>query len=196
VERGVDLLLVHHGLFWDGLGPLTGPRYRKVAALIRGGVALYSAHLPLDAHAELGNSAVLARRLGLVPEGGFGAFADVKVGCWASARIDRDDLLARLCEAVDGEARLIPGGPGRVARIGVLTGSGASALSEAAEMGLDTLVTGEAPHHAYHQAMELGLNLLLGGHYATETFGVRAVAEVLTTEFPMTWEFLHFPTGL
>jgi putative NIF3 family GTP cyclohydrolase 1 type 2 len=150
----------------------------------------------MDAHAELGTSAVLARRLGLVPEGGFGSFADVKVGCWASARIDRDDLLARLCEAVDGEARLIPGGPGRVARIGVLTGSGASALPEAAEMGLDTLVTGEAPHHAYHQAMELGLNLLLGGHYATETFGVRAVAELLTTEFPVTWEFLDFPTGL
>lgn len=196
VERGVDFLLVHHGLFWDGLGPITGPRYRKVSTLIRGGVAMYSAHLPLDAHSDVGNSAILARSLGMVPEGGFGSFKDIRVGCWGSLELDRDQLRERLCAAVDGEARLIPGGPTEVARVGVLTGSGGSALQEAAEMGLDTVVTGEVPHHAYHQAMELGLNLLLGGHYATETFGVKAIAELLTQEFPVTWEFLHFPTGL
>ncbi len=196
IRRQVDLLVVHHGLFWEGLGPLTGPRYRKVAALVRGGVALYSAHLPLDAHPELGNAALLARRLELVPEGPFGAFQEVHIGCWAWARFSRSELRNRLSAAVEGEARLIPGGPEEVSRIGVLTGGGASALPEAAESGIDTLVTGEAPHHAYHQAMELGINLLLGGHYATETFGVRAVVELLAREFSLPFEFLHFPTGL
>jgi dinuclear metal center YbgI/SA1388 family protein len=195
VRRGVDLLIVHHGLFWDGLGPLTGPRYRKVAALIRGGVALYSSHLPLDAHPDLGNAALLTRSLGLVPEGPFGSFKEIQVGCRATARVGRDELLDRLSGVVGMEARLIAGGPGTSARVGVLTGSGASALVEAAEAGLDTLVTGEAPHHAYHQAMELGINLLLGGHYATETFGVKAVSERLAREFSLAWEFLHFPTG-
>ena len=196
VRKGAGLLVVHHGLFWDGLGPLTGPRFRKVAALIQGGVALYSAHLPLDAHPELGNCALLTRRLGLIPDGPFGSFKEVQVGCVATASLGRGELLERLREAVEGEARLIPGGPEEVSRIGVLTGSGASALTEAAEMGLDTLVTGEVPHHVYHQAMELGLNVLLGGHYATETFGVKAVAELLGREFSLEWEFLHFPTGL
>jgi dinuclear metal center YbgI/SA1388 family protein len=196
VRRGVDLLVVHHGLFWEGLGPLTGPRYRKVEALIRGGVALYSAHLPLDAHPDLGNGVLLAKSLGLAPEGPFGSFKGVHVGCQSSARLGRGELLERLEQALGGAARLIPGGPEEVRRIGILTGSGASALTEAWESGMDTLVTGEAPHHAYHQAMELGINLLLGGHYATETFGVKALAELLGRQFTLPWEFLHHPTGL
>jgi dinuclear metal center YbgI/SA1388 family protein len=195
-RRGVDLLVVHHGLFWDGLGPLTGPRYRKVAALIRGGVALYSAHLPLDAHPDLGNGVLLTRSLGLAPEAPFGSFKGVHVGCRSTARLGRGELLKRLEDAVGGSARLIPGGPEEARRIGILTGSGASALAEAAECGIDTLVTGEAPHHAYHEAMELGINLLLGGHYATETFGVKALAELLGRQFSLPWEFLHHPTGL
>lgn len=195
VRKGVDLLVVHHGLFWEGLGPLTGPRYRKVEALIRGGVALFSAHLPLDAHPDLGNGVLLARSIGLAPDGPFGAFKGVHVGCRSTANLDRGELTERVGTAVGGTPRLIPGGPEEVRRVGILTGSGASALLEAAECGLDTLVTGEAPHHAYHQAMELGINLLLGGHYATETFGVKALAELLGRRFSLPWEFLHHPTG-
>ncbi len=196
VRRGVHLLLVHHGLFWDGLGPITGPRFRKVAALIQGGIGLYSLHLPLDAHPKLGNNALLLRTLGLDPEGQFGSFEEVEVGWWASASMDRGVLLERLRESLEGEVRLIPGGSEEVNRVGVLTGAGASALSEASSMGLDTLITGEAPHHAYHEAMEMGMNLFLGGHYATETFGVKALAERLADKFDLSWEFLHFPTGL
>jgi len=196
VSRGVHLLVVHHGLFWGGLGPITGPRFRKVAALIKAGVGLYGLHLPLDAHPELGNNALLMRNLGLGPEGRFGSFKEVEVGWWASASMHRVELLDRLREAVEGEVRLIPGGPEEISRVGVLTGGGASALSEAGSLGLDTLITGEAPHHAYHEAMEMGLNLLLGGHYATETFGVKALAERLAGRFQLSWEFLHFPTGL
>jgi len=196
VSRGVHLLMVHHGLFWGGLGPITGPRFRKVAALIKADVSLYGLHLPLDAHPELGNNAILMRKLGLAREGQFGSFMEVKVGWWGSTSMHRGDLLNRLREAFEDEVRLIPGGPEEVSRVGVLTGGGASALSEAGALGLDTLITGEAPHHAFHEAMEMGVNLLLGGHYATETFGVKAVADRLAQKFDLSWEFLHFPTGL
>jgi len=196
VLRGVDLLLVHHGLFWDGLGPLTGPRFRKIAALVRGEIALFSLHLPLDAHQELGNNVLLLKELGLEPMEPFGSFMGASVGWWASAGAARDELVGRLERAVGGSVRLIPGGPEKVGRVGVLTGAGSSALHEAVEAGVDTVVTGEAPHHAYHDAMELEVNLVLGGHYATEVFGVRALAKRLAEEFDLEWEFLHFPTGL
>jgi dinuclear metal center YbgI/SA1388 family protein len=194
--RGLDLLLVHHGLFWDGLGPLTGPRFRKVAGLIRAGMGLYSLHLPLDAHPELGNNALLMNALGLEREGRFGCYKETEIGWWGTGGMAREELLGRLEVAVDGDARLVPGGPSMVKRVGVMTGGGSGALAEASAMGLDTLVTGEAPHHAYHDAMEMGVNLLLGGHYATETFGVKALAKDLSRRFDLTWEFLDFPTGL
>jgi dinuclear metal center YbgI/SA1388 family protein len=196
VRQGVQLLLVHHGLFWGGLGPITGPRYRKVSALIEGKVGLYGLHLPLDAHPELGNNALVLKALDMKPEGRFGSYKDVEVGWWARAELGLDELVQRLAGVVEGDARAIPGGPEVVRKLGVLTGAGASSLEEAASQGLDTLITGEAPHHSYHEAMELGLNLILAGHYATETFGVKALANKLAREFGVSWTFLHFPTGL
>jgi dinuclear metal center YbgI/SA1388 family protein len=196
LEEGAQLLLVHHGLFWDGFGPITGPRFRKVAALIQGKLALYSLHLPLDAHPELGNCALLTRGMGLEPAGTFAPYKGAEIGIWAHAGFGRDELGQRLEEAVGGKARLIPGGPEVVGRVGILTGGGASALSEAAALDLDALITGEAAHHNYHEAMELGVNLYLAGHYATETFGVKALAERLAQEFSLEWSFLDFPTGL
>ncbi|NNM04374.1 MAG: Nif3-like dinuclear metal center hexameric protein [Gemmatimonadetes bacterium] len=196
VEQGVDLLLVHHGLFWDGPGAITGPRFRKVAALVHGGTGLFALHLPLDAHPELGNNVLLMDRLGLAPQGRFGYFKEEEIGWWAETEFHRDDLLTRLREVVGGECRLIPGGGAQTRRVGVVTGGGASVLREAAARGLDTLVTGEAPHHAYHESLEFGVNLLLGGHYATETFGVKALGARLAKDFGLDWKFLDFPTGL
>jgi len=196
VARDPQLLLVHHGLFWDGFGPLTGSRFRKVEALVRGNIALYALHLPLDAHAEFGNSAGLCRAMGLNPTGTFGGFQGRQIGWWAPASMDREKLAERVSEAVGGPARLIPGGPEFVERVGVLTGGGASALGEAAERGFDALVTGEGAHHHFHEAMELGVNLYLGGHYATETFGVKALGKTLAEEFSLEWEFLDLPTGM
>ena len=196
VERGVDFLLVHHGLFWGGAGPLTGVRLKKVAPLVKHGTSLYSLHLPLDAHPDFGNNSILLRELGLEPEGRFGTFKDVPIGWWAGAVRGRDQLVRDLEEVLGEKVRVIPGGPERTERVGVLSGAGSSALSEAATIGLDSLITGEAPHHAFHDAMELGLNLFLAGHYATETFGVQAVAANLSDNFDVPWEFLHFPTGL
>jgi dinuclear metal center YbgI/SA1388 family protein len=195
VTGGFQLLVVHHGLFWDGVGPLTGPRFRKVAALVRGGVGLYSVHLPLDAHPEVGNCAILARSVGVSPAGRFGMYKEVPVGWWGVAEVPRGDLQEKVGLAVGGEARLVPGGPEVTGRVGVVTGGGSGFLADAASFGLDTLITGEAPHHAYHEAMEMGINLILGGHYATETFGVKAIGDRLVEEFGVFAEFLEYPTG-
>lgn len=191
-----QLLLVHHGLFWDGFGPLVGPRFRKVQALLNGGIALYALHLPLDAHHDLGNCALLCRAIGLEPASPFAEYEGRGIGWWARATLDREGLKDRLSEAVGGGVRLVEGGPETIRKVGILTGAGASALREAARTGLDALITGEAAHHHYHEAMELGVNLYLAGHYATETFGVRALGAALADRFEVAWEFLDFPTGL
>ncbi len=196
IARRAQLLIVHHGLFWDGLRPLTGRRYRKVAKLIGGGLGLFSVHLPLDGHSELGNGVLLARALGIEAVGRFGRYQTTDVGWWGTLEgIERSDLVLRAETALGGPVRLIGAGPGRVERVGVVTGAGASFIEEAARMGLDTLVTGEGPHHVAIDAEELGVNVLYGGHYATETFGVRALAAHLADRFGLHQEFIDLPTG-
>jgi dinuclear metal center YbgI/SA1388 family protein len=199
VERGADLLLVHHGLFWGGMAPLTGRHFKRVRALIEGGMALYSCHLPLDAHAEVGNCALLARAIGVEPSDRFGEYEGVGIG-WSGSFDEAgpvEGLVERLKIAVGGgPVHLIAGGPDHVSRVGVVTGGGASFLHEAARLGLDALVTGEGPHHTHVDAMELGVHVLFGGHYATETFGVRALAGHLADRFDIDWLFVDQPTGL
>jgi dinuclear metal center YbgI/SA1388 family protein len=199
VELGADLLIVHHGLFWDGLKPLTGRRLRRIRPLIENGVAVYSAHLPLDGHAEVGNSVLLARALGLRVEGPFAEYKGATIGWWGTLEpaLDAAGLAARLADALDGDpVRVVAGGPARVERVGVVTGGGASFIGSAAELELDALVTGEGSHHAFFDAMELGVHLLFGGHYATETFGVRALAAHLAERFDLAWDFVDQPTGM
>ena len=196
VEERMDLLIVHHGIYWDGMQPVTKRRYERIAPLIRAGSALYSAHLPLDAHPELGNAAQLARRLGLEVGERFGRFAEIEVGFVARTDEERGDFRGRVEEALGAPVRLIDGGPPRVRRVGVVTGGGGKFVSEAAGAGLDTLLTGEASHHVYTDANELGVNVLLAGHYATETFGVLALAKALEVRFGVPWKFLDFPSGL
>lgn len=197
VDAGVDLLLVHHGLFWDGLRPLTGRHYRKLSALVNGGLALYSSHLPLDAHPEVGNSILLARALELEEAEPFGQARGVTTGWMARAQPEeRRSFQARVAAAVDGPVRLISGGPGTVERVAVVTGAAGSLVEEAAARGADTLVTGEGGHQTYAAAMELGINLYYAGHYATETFGVRALAQRIEERFGLPWLFLDHPSGL
>lgn len=196
VKAGADLLLVHHGLFWDGNRPVTGRRYRRLSALLEAGVAVYASHLPLDAHPEVGNNAVLARELGVEVEGRFGSYQGVELGFWGSLSLRREALAARLDELLGGPVKLIAGGPERVERVGVLTGGGGSFVGQALDAGLDALVTGEGSHHTYFDAQEGGLNLYYGGHYATETWGVKALARHLADRFGLEWTFLDLPTGL
>jgi dinuclear metal center YbgI/SA1388 family protein len=198
VRLGADLLLVHHGLFWEGLRPLTGRLLRRVRPLVEKGVALYSAHLPLDGHPEVGNCALVARALGVAPTGRFAAYHGVAIG-WhgrLDPPLDVQGLVERAEQAVGGPVRLLRGGPDRIERVGVLTGRGGSAVGEAASLGLDALVTGEASHHTYFDASELGIHVVLAGHYATETFGVKALAAHVAERFGLVWNFVDQPTGL
>jgi dinuclear metal center YbgI/SA1388 family protein len=196
VEQRADCLLVHHGLFWGGLRPLVGPAYRRVAALIKGNVALYAAHLPLDRHPEVGNNSVLARLLGVKVRGEFGSYHGAPIGIWGEYSGKRDELSWSLTKALGSAPRLLPFGPERVQRVGIVTGAGGSLIPQAAAAGLDTYVTGEGQHWTFFDAEELGLNVFYAGHYATETVGVKALAEQLSKKFDIPWAFLDHPTGL
>ncbi|MCI0434794.1 MAG: Nif3-like dinuclear metal center hexameric protein [Gemmatimonadetes bacterium] len=195
VRWGADLMVVHHGLFWDGGLPLTGRRYRKTAMLVESGIGLYSAHIPLDVHPEVGNNPVLARALGMEVEGWFGDYNGIPLGCRGRLRLRRDDLRARLEQVLGGGVRVVAGGTDEIEHVGVITGAAASMIGDAALAGLDAFVTGEGAHHTYFDAMELGVNVYYGGHYATEVWGVRALAEHLRGAFGLEWTFMDVPTG-
>jgi len=195
-EAGIDLLLVHHGLFWPGLQPLTGPAFRKVSLAIHADMAVYSAHLPLDIHPTLGNNVLLAQALGLARTEPFFFEKGRFIGVKASAAMTLDELVTRLEHAVAGPVKVFRGGPAQAGTVGVVTGGAGGEVSRAASEGVDTFITGEGPHHAAIDAQELGVNLLLAGHYATETFGVKALAMCVAGQFSLPWQFIDYPTGL
>lgn len=196
VERGIDLLLVHHGLFWSGPQRIAGPTYRKLRLAIEGNLAIFSSHLPLDLHPKLGNNALLTKAIGLKSPEPFFPEKGSLLGLRAKASLSRETVRERLEQAVGGPVQVIPGGPERCRSIGVVTGGAGGEVFKAAAEGVDTFITGEAPHWAYTAAEELGINVLLAGHYATETFGVKALAEHVSRKYRLPWEFLDHPTGL
>jgi dinuclear metal center YbgI/SA1388 family protein len=195
-RRGVNLLLVHHGLFWKGGRPWTGAAYRKMKLALGNDLALYSAHLPLDVHPAVGNNALLCASLGFKKKTPFLFGKGRFIGWQARCALTREDLARRLEKSLGSEVKIIPGGPARVTRVGVVTGGAGGEIYAAAGEGIDTFITGEGPHWTYAAAEELGINVLYGGHYATETFGVKALAAHLSERFGVPWEFIDHPTGL
>jgi dinuclear metal center YbgI/SA1388 family protein len=196
VEAGADLLIVHHGLFWSPTHPWTAKRYQLLRLLIENNLAVYSSHLPLDAHPKLGNNAQLCAALGLKKLKPFFFSKGQFIGLQATASMTRQNLAERLGKVLGGEIRVLPGGGERCKRIGIVTGGAGGDLKKAAEAGVDTFITGEGPHWTYALAEELGLNVFYGGHYATETFGVKALAAELSKKFRVPWTFIDHPTGL
>jgi dinuclear metal center YbgI/SA1388 family protein len=196
IAAQADLLVVHHGLLWGPSQPWTGSRYRMLRTLVDHNLAVYSSHLPLDAHPRLGNNARLGAALGLRHLRPFFQEKGRPIGLKSATRVRREDLAQRLAKAVGREPILLPGGPRVCRSVGVVTGGAGSELRKAAAEGVDTLITGEGPHWTHTLAEELGLNVLYGGHYATETFGVKALAEHLSRRFRVPWVFLNYPTGL
>ncbi len=196
IAAKADLLLVHHGLFWGATHPWTGRRYELIQLLVENNLAVYSSHLPLDVHPRLGNNAQLCAALGLKKLQPF--FYDKKqfIGLKSDTRISRAELIDRLAQAVGGKPIVLPGGSELCRCVGVVTGGAGSQLKLAASEGVDTFITGEGPHWTYALAEDLGVNVLYGGHYATETFGVKALADHLAKKFHVTWTFLDHPTGL
>ncbi len=202
IDAGATLLLVHHGMFWGGVQPITGHRYDALRPLIEHDVAVYSAHLPLDVHPGLGNNVLLAKLLGLDPSSGFARYHSIDVGVSGTAGTPTRvlaDRAAALAATYRGAFTATPFADDRVTRRwGICTGAGASSssLAEASRLGLDTLVVGEGPHHTSVEARELGIVVIYAGHYATETLGVRALGEHLANHFGLTSTFIDAPSGL
>ena len=195
-KKDVDLLIVHHGLFWPGLQPITHGLHRQLKIAFESDIALYSAHLPLDLHPIAGNSAQLATALGLRSTIPFLEEKGQRIGLKAKSSQSRDEIVRKLKKAVGGTVKAFNFGPTKANTIGIVTGAAGSEIYRIAQEKIDTFITGEAPHWAAVAAEELGINLLLGGHYATETFGVKALAAHLSKRFKVPWEFIDCPTGL
>jgi dinuclear metal center YbgI/SA1388 family protein len=202
ISSGANLLIVHHGMFWGGLMPITGSHYRRVRMLIEADIAVYASHLPLDRHPTLGNNALLAKELGLQPSAPFARFEDTFIGLWGESDIET----AAIIKSARGFART-HGGDLRTSHVppdrrtrkwAICTGAGASSdtLRETTAMGVDTLIVGEGPHWTAIDAEENDLVIIYAGHYATETLGVCALAQHLSTRFDLPWSFVSAPTGL
>ena len=199
-DAGADALVTHHGLVWGGLDRVTGREYERIAPLVEHDIDLYVSHLPLDGHLELGNAAGVADLLDLEVQEPFGQVGTEAVGVLAEAEepLPVAELTATLESALDtgGQSvKRLDFGPEEAEFVAVLTGSGADWLAEAEAVGADTLVTGEGKQQVYHEAREAGLNVVLAGHYATETFGVRALQQ-LAEEWGLETTYVDHPTGL
>ncbi|MCF7676306.1 MAG: Nif3-like dinuclear metal center hexameric protein [Akkermansiaceae bacterium] len=194
---GPGLLLVHHGMFWQGAQPVRGAFYRKLKTAMDAGLAIYSAHLPLDVHPEWGNNICLARAIGMHTVEPFLDWKGAAMGLRGNWEGGREELRGRLASAVGGGPVLLcPGGPERIRTVGLVTGGAGTEVAQAAAAGVDVFISGEGPHWSFPLAEELGLNVMLAGHYATETFGVKALGAELARRFELPWAFVDRPTGL
>jgi dinuclear metal center YbgI/SA1388 family protein len=186
-----SLLVVHHGLFWSGVQPVTGIFREKLEIMRKADMALYAVHLPLDAHAAVGNNVLLAKALGLRGLKNFLGFG--QAGTFSGSRTD---LVRRLMKTTGRVPEVCAAGPTRPRRVGVITGGAGDMVEKAAAAGIDTFVTGEGPQWSWVRAEELGINVIYGGHYATETLGVQALAAHLAKKFRLPWRFIDHPVPL
>jgi len=196
VENGADLLIVHHGLFWQGVRKLTGPHYKKLKIAMDADLAIYSAHIPLDVHPTRGNNVLLADAIGLQSRGAFMDWKGIQLGISGQFSGTLGELRGAVCKAVNGSALLRGKEESEPGRVGVITGGAGSEVEKVVSDGIDTFITGEGPHWSHPLAEELGLNVIYAGHYATETFGVKSLGRVISGKFGTSDVFLDHPTGL
>jgi dinuclear metal center YbgI/SA1388 family protein len=195
---GAQLLVVHHGIFWDKPLVLTGPHFRRIKTLLSSNVGVYAAHLPLDMHPVFGNNAELARVLGLCRCQPFGKYHKNVIGLAGtlSKPLTLKDLSDRLSRATGWPVvSILDFGPKRVRKVACISGGAAGMIDQVEAAGCDTYVTGEASHGAFHEASERKLNVIFGGHYATEVLGLKALARHLEKKFKLSTVFLDLPTG-
>ncbi len=186
-----SLLIVHHGLFWSGVHSVSGIWREKLLVLHESDTALYSVHLPLDAHDVVGNNVLLATALGLR---GLKRFLGLgRAGMFSGSLVD---LVRRVRKATGRDSLVCAAGPSRPRKVGVVTGGAGDMVDKAAAAGIDTFITGEGPQWSWVRAEELGINVIYAGHYATETFGVKALAEHLAGKFRVPWKFIDHPVPL
>lgn len=196
-QEGVQALFVHHGLFWGPAFPLTGIMGERVGFLMKNDISLYACHLPLDKHAELGNNARIVSELGLEDIEPFGDYKGRKIGFKGqlSEVSDLESLIVRLFGAWESRINVLRFGSSEIRSVGVISGGGTREVSQAIAEGLDLYITGDASHNIYHECREAGINVLFAGHYLTEVFGVKAMAETVATELGIGTVFLDIPTG-
>ncbi len=195
LAAGADMLIVHHGIFWGPPRRISGAFGYKVRRFIQSDLNLYAAHLALDAHPELGNNAELCRVLGLTPMASYFNFKGLDVGLIAEPAADMSfsALVARFSKTLQQPLRVDAAGPENIRRVAVCSGDAARSMEEAYERGCDTLVTGEQDYTMAHAPAELGMNVIYGGHYVTETLGVQALARHLHQQFNLPWIFIDNP---
>lgn len=194
-EKNCDLLIVHHGLFWGEESHLCGHMYRRIRALIRADIALYASHLPLDAHPEVGNNVQIARRIPLSDVRPFGEYGGATIGFQGILEepIPRKEAVAMCSQRIGSPKTLLKFGPEQIRRLGIISGSASDPplFDQASRNRIDLLITGEPKHAAYSLAQEYGLNVFYGGHYHTETFGVKALGDHLAAHFGLPVTFLE-----
>ena len=197
-EAGAQALFVHHGLFWGKLLPLTDYLGERVRFLMNNDMALYAVHLPLDSHEEVGNNARIASVLGLCDVEPFGDYKGHKIGFKGVLRrsLGLQEVVEQLIGDWEPGIRALRFGPPKVSSIAVISGGGIWEVTQAAAEGMDLYITGDASHNIYHECREKGINIISAGHYNTETFGVKAVAERVEQELNLDTLFISIPTGL
>ena len=202
IERAVkgkaDMLIVHHGMIWGGLGYITGIHYKRLKALIENGLNLYAVHLPLDAHPEVGNNVELLRLLGIEPMGPFGEYNGLSIGFYGEFEKEQpiEKVAQVIAEKLDTTVKTYEFGKREIKTVGAISGAGAFALEEAHRKDIDLLITGEFTHADYLTAIDLPQSVLVAGHYKTETLGVKALMEVVKEKFGLDVFFIDEPTGL
>ncbi|MEA3335991.1 MAG: Nif3-like dinuclear metal center hexameric protein [Chloroflexota bacterium] len=199
VKVGAQMQIVHHGVFWGQAEPLRGGFGRRIHRLFETQLNLYAAHLPLDAHPEVGNNAELARILSLVVDSWFCNVKGTDLGVVCSTPeggIALESLVDTLTARLGVEPRVLAHGPTTTQRIAILSGAGASHAGEAANLGADTLITGETSHSQFYSAHDHQINLIFAGHYATETVGLKALGRHLNGKFGLETVFIDLPTGM
>jgi dinuclear metal center YbgI/SA1388 family protein len=190
-SAGAQMVLVHHGLLWDRDSRVVDGAFRqRLKALLDRDITLAAYHLALDAHPEVGNNALLARKLGIKPEE---RFASIGFGGALTKPASLEDFTARVREALGSEPLVFGHGPARIERAAVVTGGAGRHLADAAREGYDLFLTGEPEEPSLHTARELGIHFVAGGHYATERIGIQALTRTLAKEFKVDSEFVDLP---
>ena len=195
VTKGANLLVVHHGLFWQGVQMMTKGQYRKLKLAFDNDLAIYSSHIPLDVHPKWGNNALLAQALGLEVDGTFMDWKGIELGQAGQWQGSWESLFNKV-EVEVGPVLSSVRIQENVGRLGIITGGAGSEVKAAQEAGVETFLTGEGPHWSFPLAKELGISVIHAGHYATETLGVKKVGEVVAKNYNVEVDFLDAPTGL
>ncbi|RMD84999.1 MAG: Nif3-like dinuclear metal center hexameric protein [Candidatus Dadabacteria bacterium] len=198
VKSDAQLLITHHGIFWGNQMPITGALAEKISLLLSSGCSLYTAHLPLDGNMEVGNAFMLAKSLAMTDLEGFYEIDGCTIGVKGKAPSnDLDYYLSKLSSMPHCTGPLmLPYGSKEIRSVAIVTGSGSTAIPLCAQAGVDLLISGEPKHQSYHEAKELKVNAIFAGHYATETFGVKALGEKIAGTFDIQTVFIDEPTGI